>query len=56
MSGCFPPPATAYEGVHQAVDAGQYNGYAHSSGLRKAKEAVAEKYSTPHEKLSPEVS
>ena len=56
MFGCFPPPAAAYEGVQQAIDAEQYNGYAHSSGVPKAKEAVAEKYSTPHEKLSPEVS
>ena len=56
MFGCFPPPPSASEGVRQALDAEQYNGYAHSSGMPKAKEAVAEKYSTPQEKLSSDVS
>ncbi len=55
MFGNLPPPAAAFEGVQLAMAAMKYNGYTHSSGLPEARRAVAELYSTPQHKLSPEV-
>ena len=46
MFGNLPPPPAAYEGVKQAVDSGEYNGYGHSSGIYDARDTVAKQFST----------
>jgi len=54
--GNLPPPSEAYEGVRQAMESQTHNGYAHSSGLLCAREAVVKEFSTPEAPFGPQVS
>ena len=53
--GNLPPPSQAYEAVKWALDSHKYNGYAHSSGMLMAREAVVKEFSTPETPFTAEV-
>lgn len=55
MFGNLPPPPEAYEGVKWALDSHKFNGYVHSSGMLRAREAVVKEFSTPEAPFTVEV-
>ena len=56
VSGILPPPPEAYEGVKWALNSQKFNGYGHSSGMLMARQAVADKFSTPEAPITAKVS
>lgn len=54
--GTLPPHPIVRESVRKALESGKYEGYAHSTGLRETRKAIADAFTCDSARLTEDVS